>query len=220
MLPAPTPAISPINPGTLQHSPLEGIHLQTIDGASQRVSTPKTRNMLKQVQMARSEASLSSAELDNHLETPGLNMSPPKIVHEPTPARNPTSIKSVPEMVLPISWPSSSSGIHIKTGEQSKKTILSTREPPKGNSILELSLLAELSQLPFWNIGMSRSHLLERWKSALWKEQQAQLSTYLCPRQLPHCWSPQPSLCPQLGLPQLVLPQCIPPMTRFHHLAL
>ena len=72
--------------------------------------------------------------LDNHPGHPRLNTSPPNIVYESTPARIPKPVKSVPEMVLPISRPLFSPGTHVKAGKRSKHTVLSTREPPKGNS--------------------------------------------------------------------------------------
>src|SRR6266576_5879442 len=110
-LPVSTPITIPIRSGPSQHSPLAEIHTQTAEGANQRVSTPETRNTPERVQLTRSATSPSSTESDNHPEPPGLNTSPPNVTHEPTSARNPTSIKYVPEMVSPISRPSLNLGI-------------------------------------------------------------------------------------------------------------
>src|SRR6266576_389918 len=118
-LPAPALDTSPIHPGPLRHSLLEGIRLQVIEKAIQKVSTPETRNMLERVQMTRSEASPSSMESDNHPEPPGLNTSPPNITHEPMSARTPIFAKSVLEMVSPISRPSLNLGI-----KPSNRTVL------------------------------------------------------------------------------------------------
>src|SRR6266576_1502824 len=118
-LPAPALDTSPIHPGPLRHSLLEGIRPQVIEKAIRRVSTPETRNTPERVQMTRSEACLSSAKLDNHPEPPGLNTSPPNITHEPISARTPIFVKSVLEMVSPISRPSLNLGI-----KPSNRTVL------------------------------------------------------------------------------------------------
>src|SRR6266576_1852118 len=74
-LPAPALDTSPIHPGPLRHSLLEGIRPQVIEKANQRVSTPETRNTPEQVQLTRSATSPSSTESDKHPEPPGLNTS-------------------------------------------------------------------------------------------------------------------------------------------------
>src|SRR6266576_1691933 len=134
-LPAPALDTSPIHPGPLRHSLLEGIRPQVIEKAIQKVSTPETRNMLERVQMTRSEASPSSMESDNHPEPPGLNTSPPNVTHEPTSARNPTSVKYVPEMVLPISRPSLNLSIKSSSSGRTVLTPFPKRRDVKKQSI-------------------------------------------------------------------------------------
>src|SRR6266576_1241074 len=111
-LPAHTPVVSPVDPGTLQRSPLEGVHPEANGEVIQRVSTPETRNTPERVQMARSEACPSSAKSDNPPNPQGLTTSPLNATREPTSARKPISVKLVLEMpVLPISRPSLNLGI-------------------------------------------------------------------------------------------------------------
>ena len=111
-LPAHTPVVSPVDPGTLQRSPLEGVHPEANGEVIQKVSTPEARNTPEQVQMARSEACPSSAKSDNPPNPQGLTTSPLNATREPTSARKPISIKLVLEMpVLPISRPSLNLGI-------------------------------------------------------------------------------------------------------------
>ena len=148
-LPIPIPITSPIHPDHLRHSPSEGIHSQAINEANQRVSTPETQNALERVQLTRSEASPSSAKSDNPPELPGFNTSPLNTVHEPTLARIPVSVKSVPEMVLPISRPLLSASIHTKAVKRSIPTgIPNIRELPKGNSLAGVKPFGRIVSAP------------------------------------------------------------------------
>src|SRR6266550_1866878 len=134
-LPAPALDTSPIHPGPLRHSSLEEICPQAIEGAIQKVSTPETRNTPERVQLTRSATSPSSTESDKHPEPPGLNTSPPNVTHEPTSARNPTSVKYVPEMVLPISRPSLNLGIKSSSSGRTVLTPFPKRRDVKKQSI-------------------------------------------------------------------------------------
>lgn len=147
--PVPIPNASPIHPCPSRLITLKETRPQATGGAILKVSAPETRNTLERVQMTRSTADPNSAKSDSHPATPGLNMSPPNIVHEPTPARKPIPIKPVPEMVSPISRPPLSSGKYVTAGEQSKKTVLNARESPRGSSLAGIKSSGRTVSTPF-----------------------------------------------------------------------
>src|SRR6266576_3942279 len=121
--------------------PIEGTHPRTTLVDSQKVSTPKTPNPPKQVQLTRSKASPSSVEPDPVPAPQGFNSSPPSVAHELPSARNPL------EMGTPISSPPHRPSMRVKPVEQSTKTVLS-REPPKGNSLMGIMPSTRIVSVP------------------------------------------------------------------------
>ena len=134
-------AHAPVHSELPQPNPRRGNVPRVLPEAIQKVSASETRSSPERVQIARYEASPSSAKPDCLSAPPGFSTGPPSVALEfqlackpLTEGSKPQFFKLSPETVVPISRPSPSLSMHAKPLEQSNKTVLS-REFPRGNSL-------------------------------------------------------------------------------------